>query len=56
MGEYDSKVAFAEEMAKDLDIDAMMGAFAAYFDYEAYARDLFMGDYYYAENFVFCHC
>ena len=56
MGEYDSKVAFAEEMAQDLDIDAMMGAFAAYFDYEAYARDLFMGDYYYAENFVFCHC
>ena len=46
MGVYDSKEDFAREMVNDCyDINKMMGDLAYYFDYEAYARDLFMCDY-----------
>ena len=46
MGVYDSKEDFAREMVNDCyDINKMMGDLAYYFDYEAFARDLFMGDY-----------
>ena len=45
-GVYDSKEDFAREMVNDCyDIDKMMGSLADYFDYEAFARDLFMCDY-----------
>ena len=46
VGVYDSKEDFAREMVNDCyDIKKMMGSLADYFDYEAFASDLFMGDY-----------
>ena len=45
-GVYDSKEDFAREIVNDCyDIEKMMGDLACYFDYEAFARDLFMCDY-----------
>ena len=45
-GVYDSEEDFAREIVNDCyDIEKMMGDFADYFDYEAYARDLFFNDY-----------
>lgn len=32
-----------------------MGNLSDYFDYDAYARDLFMWDYYYDNGYVFRH-
>ena len=50
-GVYDSKEDFAREMVNDCyDIKKMMGSLADYFDYEAFARDLFMGDYYFGSH------
>ena len=47
-GVYDSKEDFAREIVSDCyDINKMMGSLADYFDYEAFARDLFMGDYHF---------
>ena len=51
MGVYDSKEDFAREIVNDCyDIEKMMGSLADYFDYEAFARDLFMGDYYFGSH------
>ena len=50
-GVYDSKEDFAREMVNDCyDIEQMMGSLADYFDYEAFARDLFMGDYHFGSH------
>ena len=46
VGVYDSEEDFARELVSDCyDLDNMMGSLACYFDYEAFARDLFVGDY-----------
>ena len=51
VGVYDSKEDFAREIVSDCyDIEKMMGNLAYYFDYEAFARDLFMGDYYFGSH------
>ena len=51
MGVFDSKEDFAREIVNDCyDINKMMGNLADYFDYEAFARDLFMGDYYFGSH------
>lgn len=51
VGVYDSKEDFAREIVSDCyDIEKMMGNLACYFDYEAFARDLFMGDYYFGSH------
>ena len=51
VGEYDSKEDFAREIVSDCyDIENMMGSLADYFDYEAFARDLFMADYYFGSH------
>ena len=51
MGEYDSKEDFAQEIVNDCyDLDNMMGSLACYFDYEKFARDLFMCDYYFGSH------
>ena len=51
MGVYDSKEDFAREIVSDCyDLDKMMGNLAYYFDYEAFARDLFMGDYHFGSH------
>lgn len=51
VGVYDSEEDFAEEIVSDCyDLDNMMGSLACYFDYEKFARDLFMGDYYFGSH------
>lgn len=51
VGVYDSKEDFAREIVNDCyDLDNMMGSLACYFDYEAFARDLFMCDYYFGSH------
>jgi len=45
-GEHSSEEDFARQLVDDIyNLDKMMGSLAHYFDYEAFARDLFMGDY-----------
>jgi len=34
-------------------LDDMMGHLASYFDYDAYARDLFIDDFYFTDGYVF---
>jgi len=50
-GEYEDEESFAESIVDDLyNIpDSLQG----YIDYEKFARDLFMGDYYYEDGHVF---
>ena len=51
VGVYDSEEDFAREIVSDCyDIENMMGSLSDYFDYEAFARDLFMGDYYFGSH------
>lgn len=51
VGVYDSKEDFAREIASDcFDIDKMMGSLACYFDYEKFARDLFISDYHFGSH------
>ena len=51
VGVYDSKEDFAREIVNECyDIENMMGSLADYFDYEAFASDLFMGDYYFGSH------
>ena len=51
VGVYDSREDFAREIVSDCyDIENIMGNLAYYFDYEAFARDLFMGDYYFGSH------
>ena len=46
VGVYDSEEDFARELVNECyDLDNMMGSIACYFDYEAFARDLFINDY-----------
>lgn len=50
-GVYDSEEDFAREIVNGCyDLEKMMGNLADYFDYEALARDLFMGDYYFGSH------
>ena len=54
MGKWDSEEAFAEHIVSECyDLDRMMGRLSYYFDYKAYARDLFIEDYYYSDGYVF---
>lgn len=50
-GVYDSKEDFAIETVNDCyDLEKMMGSLADYFDYEAFARDLFINDYHFGSH------
>ena len=54
VGEYDSEEDYAREIVDECyDLEKLMGHLANYFDYDAYARDLFMNDYYYDNGYVF---
>lgn len=61
VGEYDSEKAFAEELLRE-NFSDIFGECAdesfieMYFDYDAYARDLFMSDYTYHDGYVFRDC
>lgn len=46
VGTYTNEEDFAcEILSEQYNLDKMLGSLASYFDYEAYARDLFMGDF-----------
>ncbi len=52
-GEYDSEKDFAEQLFEDCYASEIPDFAVRYFDYDAFARDLFMGDYRYDNGFVF---
>jgi hypothetical protein len=55
MGQYDSEQAYADQYIDDTGmLSEMPEHLQCYFDYEAFARDLFMCDYYFDSGFVFC--
>lgn len=56
-GQYESEVDFAEKLIAEMGLLSQADElFSLYFDYEAFARDLFMSDYYMTENgYVFLH-
>ena len=50
-GVYDSKEDFAREFVNNrYDLENMMGDLDYYFDYEAFARDLFLNDYHFGSH------
>lgn len=54
MGKFESEEAFADYIISECyDLDRMMGDLSFYFDYERYARDLFMTDYTFCDGHVF---
>lgn len=54
MGKYDSEEDYAYEIINECyNIEQMMGGLSSYFDYKAYARDLFIDDYYFDNGHVF---
>ena len=54
MGKWDSEKDFAEHIIDECyNLDDMMGHLASYFDYDAYARDLFIDDFYFTDGYVF---
>jgi hypothetical protein len=55
MGRYDSETDYAEQYLEDTGtLDQIPETLRYYFDVERFARDLFIGDYYYDAGFVFC--
>lgn len=56
LGEYNSEEDYARQYIADCyDLDRLMGSLSNYFDYEAFARELFMYDMYYDNGHVFRH-
>lgn len=60
-GQFDSEVAYAEQLAEDTGMWNEDMPMASYIDWEKFARTLFMGDYYSVEAddggvYVFSHC
>lgn len=55
MGQHDSEQAYAERYIDETGmLNEIPENLQCYFDYEAFARDLFIGDYYFDDGFVFC--
>lgn len=52
-GKFDSEEEFAEHIFDELYAYEMPDFARRYFDYEAFARDLFMGDYTFVDGYVF---
>ena len=53
-GEYDSELAFAEQLVDDLGyLEQMPEQLQFYFDYEKFSRDLFINDYWFEDGHVF---
>lgn len=56
-GKRDDEEDYARQLVDDCyDLDRIMGNLACYFDYAAFARDLFMCDYYFDGGYVFRNC
>lgn len=50
-GQWDNESAFAENLIDDCyNLEQMMGNLSYYFDYEKFARDLFISDYWMSDN------
>ena len=55
MGHWESESEFAEQLIVDTGtLSEVPEHLQCYFDIERFARDLFMGDYFFDEGFVFC--
>lgn len=53
-GQFYSEEDFARHIVDECyDLDKMLGNLASYFDYDAFARDLFISDYYFDNGYVF---
>ena len=53
-GKYDSEEDFATHIVNECyDLERMMGNLSYYFDYKAFARDLFISDYIFEDGYVF---
>ena len=53
-GHWNSEVEFAEHIVEDCyGLNDNLGTLAMYFDYEAFARDLFINDYEFVDGYVF---
>lgn len=53
-GEYDSEQAYAEQLVDECGyLEQMPENLRWYFDYEKFARDLFISDYYFVNGYVF---
>ena len=53
-GEDDSEEDFATYIVNEsYDLERMMGKLSYYFDYKAFARDLFISDYIFEDSYVF---
>ena len=52
-GEYDSEEAYAEELFDECYLHEVPESVKPYIDYEKFARDLFITDYYFTNGFVF---
>ena len=51
---FDSEEDFARHIVDEcFDLDKMLGSLSYYFDYDAFARDLFICDYFYDNGYVF---
>lgn len=54
VGKFDSEVDFAYHIVDECyDLERHMGSLSFYFDYDKFARDLFMCDYYFDNGYVF---
>lgn len=54
MGKWDSEVDFAEDIVDQCYTDSIPQNLIYYFDYEKFARDLFMDGYIFCNGYVFC--
>jgi len=52
-GKYDSEAEFAEEIVNECYSEELSEFAKMYFDYEKYARDIFVNDYLYENGYVF---
>ena len=56
-GEWDDEVSFAENLVDDCGmLSGLPKNLRHYFDYAAFARDLFINDYVFLDGFVFSNC
>ena len=56
-GEWDDEVSFAENLVEECGmLSDLPDNLRCYFDYTAFARDLFINDYIYLDGFVFSNC
>ena len=57
LGEWDSEREYAENLVEDLGLLAgVPDTLARYFDIDAYAHDLFLGEYVFLDGYVFITC